>query len=277
MLFSEKQTIEDTIVSQLSSGPQNSLNLLKKIQNIEPVTKQGFYKALKSLLEKDVITKNKQIILLNPIWTKKLDTFVQDIYTKSNTYEYERFLKMKDGDTITFNFKSPLDVYTIWNHYFFIFTKQSNTPTLFFNSHNFWTILNRQTQNEMYSWIKKLGKQVYAVVGYNTPLDRNTSDYIEKEYDIHLAYENSPSIKESIFPAIFDEHIISTIIDNKTTKAIHALYQEYTENNAQLKNELLSVISKAKRTKIIIEKNKNKAEKMRKKLMNYFIFYNTKK
>ncbi len=273
MLLSTKPKIEEVIVDTLADGPHDSLVLLEKVQNKTPTTKQGFYRALRVLLRDEIVTKNKQLVLLNPLWAGRIEKFVDRIKTVSTPKETETLFRLEEGDTMVFRFKSVIDLYLLWNHYFFIFCQKTSGPVVFFNTHNFWALIRSDIENEMYAWIKHNNKKAYSVIGHNTSLDRNTSDYIKKDYDIDLAYETSPSVRETVFPAVFGDYVMSTVLDATTVSAIGELYSKYQTWEPSVETELKEIIDRMRRSKVVIERNKKKAEQLRKKLMKYFVFY----
>lgn len=273
MLFGLKTRVAEVIIDNLAEGSVDSLTLLQKVKNNIPVTKQGFYRALRELSAEEIVTKNKQKVLLSPLWINKLQNFIERTSTSSLRKESEVLLHLAEGDTMVFRFKSVVDLYLLWNHYFFIFCQNNDEPVVFFNSHNFWALLRSDIENQMYAWIKSNKKKAYCVIGHHSPLDRSTSDYIRRDYDIELAYEEKPSIRETVFPAIFGDYIMSTVLDIQTVKAIDEIYKKYTRWEPAVQTELEGIISNMKRSKVVIERNKKKAEQLRKKLMNYFVFY----
>ena len=88
---------------------------------------------------------------------------------------------------------------------------------------------------------------------------------IEKslKYD-EVKYHNSKEYRD---------YIISTILEKEIVEEINNLYIKYEEWTIETQKELELIISKMKKSKVIIERNKKRAEKLRKKLMNYFVFY----
>ncbi len=273
MLFSQKMDIKEVIISELSAGSLNSLDLNKKVLLRKDISKQGFYKALRELISEEIVTKNKQNVLLSPIWVNKLQGFINTIQQSSHRQVSSEVVSLAEGDTMIFRFKSVIDLYLLWNHYFFIFCKQTEGSVIFFNSHNFWVLIRSDIENEMYRWIRDTKKEAYSVIGHNTPLDRSTSDYIRESYNINLSYDTKPLIRDTIFPAIFGDYIMSTILDQKTVDAIHQVYLKYKAWEPAVEFEMKEIIKKMGKSKVVIERNAKKAEKLRKKLMNHFIFY----
>ncbi len=273
MFLNSKPNVSEVIINALADGELDSLFLLEKAQAKMSVTKQGFYRALRELLKQEVVTKNKQLVFLSPLWVNKVYRFTSKLNKTSIKQGSETLLHLEEGDTMVFRFKSIVDLYLLWNHYFFIFCQETEGPVVFFNSHNFWALIRSDIENEMYAWIKSHKKEAYSVIGYGTPLDRTTSDYLKKDYGIRLSYEDKPSIKETEFPAVFGDYVMSTVLDATTVMAINALYKKYTKWEPVIQVELQEIISRMRRSKVVIERNKKKAEQLRKKLMKYFMFY----
>jgi hypothetical protein len=273
MLFGSNPDTKELIITLLSSASFDSLDLYDQIKKKKPVTKQGFYKALRELLKDEVVTKNKRRVLLSPVWSNKLKSFVNQIEQTSTVQGSKEIINLQEGDTMVFRFKSIVELYLLWTHYFILFCKRSDGPVVFFNTHNFWVLIRSDIENEMYQWIRDNKKDAYSVIGHSTPLDRSTSDYIRTAYGIKLAYESKPSIREVVFPAVFGDFVMSTILDPVTVSAINDLYVRYSKREPALEMEILAIISRMKKPKMIIERNSKKAEKIRKKLLNHFIFY----
>jgi hypothetical protein len=127
-------------------------------------------------------------------------------------------------------------------------------------------------ENSFYEWVKTSGKKTYCVIGHTTSLDKTTSKYLYSEYGIELAFEKV-SMDQHVYPTVFGDYIVSTILDTNTVKAIDEVYKKYTTWEPQIQSDLEEIISRMKRSKVVIERNKKKAEQLRKKLMKYFVFY----
>lgn len=273
MLLTNKMDTKELVVTELINGAVDSLLLQERIKEVNAISKQGFYKAIRELIADEVITKNKQKIFLSPIWLSKLQDFIEKTHQTSNKKIATEMINLKQGDMLVFNLKSITDTFFLWNHYFFTLCKKTKGPIVFFNSHNFWTLIRTDIQNTMYKWIQESEKEAFLLIGYNTPLDKESSNYI-RDYNIRVSYENTPKLKENVYPAVFGSYIISTILDKKTVIDIHNVFVKHKNNNQEVKKELEFIINNIKSMKIIIEKNTQKAEKIRKKILNHFIFVN---
>lgn len=272
MLYSSRPQIADQIIDTLAEGTLDTLVLLEKLNKKHSVTKQGFYRALRTLLKDEVVTKNKQLVFLSPIWINKMKQFTERVGGGVHENDADRILNMEEGDSAVFKFKSITDLYFLWIHYFQLFAQRIEGPIVYYNSHNFWALVRSDIENSFYEWVKSNGKKTYCVIGHTTPLDRTTSTYLHTEYGIELAFENV-SIDHHVYPTVFGDYVVSTVLDTNTAKAIDNVYKKYPKWEPVVEEELKEIISRMRRSKVVIERNKKKAELLRKKLMKYFVFY----
>ncbi len=272
MLLSSKSKINEVIVSLLSRGPLDSLSLLEKTQEELNVSKQGFYKALRELLHGEVVTKHKKSVLLNTVWINRLESFVADVQKNYNAKVSEQILSLSEGDSMVFKFKSIHDLNLLWMHYFYMVAKQLNEPVLFYSYHEFWSLFRSDLQTELYKWTQQNKVKTYYVVGNKTRLDLETTRR-HKKYGPEIAYQEKTTLSANTGLTVIGDYIFNTVIDNTTTKAIDEIYKKYSTWEPSVETELKEILERIRRSKVVIERNKKKAETLRKKLMGYFLFY----
>lgn len=271
MLLGTNPDIKETIISLLSKGPIGSTDLQKEIMVHKKITKQGFYKALRELVIEEVVVKNKQLVALSNLWVNKLQSFVTEVdeqYKQSSD-----FIALQEGESITYHFKTLESLDLFWMHQFFLIAKQfPDEPTLFYNSHEFWSLFRNTEQVLLYSWIRGYKRKAYFVIGGDTSLDKETTKHISS-YGLDVYYEANTGLKKNYYFTVIGEYIIATILDMNTVNAIDMLYKEHPIWTEATQKELLQILGHLKRSKVVIERNKKKAEMLRKKLMKYFLFY----
>lgn len=271
MLLSHNTDIKEIIVQTLSDGALGSIDLQKKVAIKKKVTKQGFYKALRELLVEEVVVKNKQLVALSNLWINKLQSFVtkvDDQYKSSSD-----FIALQEGENITYHFRTLESLDLFWMHQFFISAKQyPDEPIVFYNFHEFWSLFRYEEQSLLYQWIKDNKRKVYFVIGSDTKLDKETTAQI-KDYGLNVHYESNTGLRKNYFFTVIGEYVMETILDMNTTNAVDSLYKKYQIWSEDTQTELSLILSKLKRSKVVIERNKKKAEILRKKLMKYFVFY----
>lgn len=276
MLFGQKMDLKELIISHLSQKSMTSLDLFKLITLERRVTKQGFYKSLRELVAEEIVIKNKLTLLISPVWLSHLRKLIESSQTLTASKLSQEIISLQDGDSITFRFKSMLELLILWAHYFYVFCKSTQGPIVFFNTHNFWLLFRSDIESEVYIWAQEQGRQIYNVTGYNTQLDKYIAQSVKKTYGIESASDLNTKFKEYVLPAVFGDYVISTILEPEIVQRIHNIFLQYTRPSPTVELEIQTIVQEMKKSKIVIERNSKKAEKLRKKLMNQFIFYKSK-
>ncbi|MCU0660087.1 MAG: hypothetical protein MUD00_00510 [Candidatus Pacebacteria bacterium] len=269
----EKSGISETIISLLAHGATNTKELQIKVNARKKVTKQAFYKALRELIAREIVLKNKQVILLNNSWVNKLHDFINTIDEHYQSQTASFFFNLSEGESLVYRFKSIPNLDALWMHYFYLIVKQEKEASiLMHNQHEFWSLVRPEEQEEMYQWIKNNKRRAYIVIGNNTKLDKATTKHIQ-DYDIEMMYEEGSSFKETYYYAIISDYIMTTVIDQKTARAVDAIYKKYEVVNKSVMSEVENILKQVKKSKVIIQKNKVRADKIRKMLIKkYFTF-----
>lgn len=271
MLLSTNPDIKETIISLLAKGSIDSTELQKQVEEKKKVTKQGFYKALRELQTEEVVVKNKQLVVLSNLWINKLQSFVTQVdeqYKQSSD-----FIALQEGETITYHFKTLESLDLFWMHQFFLIAKQfPNEPILFYNPHEFWSLFRYHEQELLYRWIGEYKRTTYFVIGDTTPLDKETTQYVAP-FGLQMYYTNDTGLQNNYFSSVIGDYVIDTVLDANTSNAIDKLYKKYPKWSEETRAELSEILTRLKRSKVVIYRNKKKAEQLRKKLMKYFVFY----
>jgi hypothetical protein len=265
MLLSKNPDIKETIISLLANGAVDSTELQKKVSEQKKVTKQGFYKALRELVAEEVVAKNKQFVALNNFWVNKLQSFIAGIDTQYQADD--SFLGLEEGESLVYHFKNLSSLDVLWMHYFYIIAKKEPTEDIiFYNAHEFWSLFRFSEENAMYEWIGNNKRKTFLVIGGNTSMDRSTTSYI-KQYGIEIAYEDKMSLQKNYYTSVMGDYILDTILDMNTANAIDLLYKKNPVWNEGVAQQLHAILKNLKRSKVVIYRNKKKAEILRKKLM----------
>jgi hypothetical protein len=271
MLLTSKPDTKETIIDLLSKGEIDSTDLQKMISGKLHITKQGFYKALRELVSEEVVLKNKQMLLLNNVWINKVHDFINAVDSAYGAKSEETF-DLEEGESLVYHFKTIPSLDALWMHYFFILAKKYPTKEIyFFNAHEFWSLFRFEAESFMYKWIKDNNYKTNLVIGGNTDLDRSTTKYI-REYGFELAFEDKPSFNKNYFTTVIGDYVLDTILDLNTATAIDNLYKAHKTWDESVATELGQILGKLKRSKVVLERNPKKAERIKKKLVKYFAF-----
>ncbi len=273
MLLGTQKGISEIIVSFLAMGSHNTKDLQTKVQGKKKVTKQAFYKALRELVAQEIVLKNKQLVLLNNSWVNKLHNFVATIDEHYQTQAANSLFNLSEGESLIYHFKSIPNLDALWMHYFYLIAKQEkNADIVMYNPHEFWSLVRFEEEQALYKWTKDNKRKTYLIVGNNSTLDKTTTSYIQK-YNVQMMYETKSLFKETYYYAIIGDYVLTTIIDQRTAHLIDSLYKKYSSWSIEAAAEMEKILAGLRKSKVIIQKNRNKAEKLHKMLVKkYFTF-----
>lgn len=268
------QSIEEHIISLLQKESHSGPELLIAIQAKRTgTTKQALYAALRKLRSAEIVVVHKMRISLSSIWVTKIAEFftlAKHFYTKTVTTD-EGFLNLEDGDRVTYSFKNPNVTDVFWAHAVDILSEITplSEPYYIYDPHE-WFMLARETEGPLLKKISQTGRQVLILAGGTTPLDK----IIIKEFDgTHAQYHPTNELifdKRNYYVNIFDDFIIEAYLDETTSKKIDEFYNATTQWNPAAESALKKIISNEGKNKLVISRNRKKAEKLKKVFKKYF-------
>lgn len=263
MIFSYNEGLEDKIIRLLSVGDYTAKELLdyiNKEQN-DDYTIQALYLAVKALLKNENVYKKGLKYSLNEEWKDKVVlAFKQP--QKTEILEGEKFIYVLSS-------LSHYDVH--WKNVVLPLHKKYNIdPIFFYNYHYIWVHLGetrKRSELEYYKSFAKEKKFAFSLVGSHSPLEIETKKLIESEY-VRIYIDNIP-LKKSGYITIFNDYVITTQLSQKTIQEVEICYKNSKTIN-ELEQQLQKIDFQTKKVKLIIERNKEKAKKLRKKLSKDF-------
>lgn len=272
MLFAEK-TIEDLIVEIVKTGPCGTVRLLELLQKKRSgLTKQGFYKSLRSLKTKEIVVIRNKVVSLSHVWISKMSRFFDEarkVYSIET--QGEDFLLLKDGEKVSYTFKTPAQTDMFWGHAFSVLSEHTEERNiLLFNPHEWFLLARNKEETSLFEELSNKNKNLFILVGNNTKLDIFAKTYLTKEKQEYHTLEKSPFEKPNYYVNIFGDFVIEALLDEKTSEKINQFYKETNIFDDDAKNKIKEIVSKKGKDKFIISKNHRKAEKIRNLFKKYF-------
>ncbi len=274
MIFTAPSTLENYIFKYLGKGPQIIVGLIEKLQKVRPgTTKQGVYAALRVLKEKNLIVVYGGRVSLNSTW---LNTMM-DYFSVANYHYTEKgnqkndFLSLQDGERIQYNFKDPITNDKFWGHVqnLLIETAPPGSVELCCNPH-YWALLILPTEKGLIDFVLSKKQYFFMLNAGKTLMDKAISQEFNTTTSQYQMIEETLFPKRNYYLSIINDFIIEVWIDKKIAEEIDQVYQLNILSD-ELKQKLKAITSKKGTTRFVISRNKRKAEKMRKKLMKYFV------
>jgi len=266
--------IDDRIINHLKNGPLLTLDLVKAIQQDRPnTTKQAVYAALRSLKAQEIVLTNKGTSSLNITWVNQMVDYLN--FTKNKYVANDNqgsFLDLEDKEKIKYYFNTAHKGDVFWTHAYYLLLEglAENEPVFLYNPHE-WFLLAR-TENEK-SIIKSTTDKNHAFLltaGNDTFLDKQVQKYFDgdkSQYNIlHV-----PLFKENnYYLNIFGDFLIEVWLDQKIADKIEEFYQTTNQWDENAEIKIKDIINSSGRMKMVISRNRTKAEKLKKTLRKDF-------
>lgn len=263
MLLSKKESLEDTVIRLLLEKEQ-SVKMLMKVLSVQEklVTIQAIYKVLRVLVKEEVVIKRGNIYALSEEWRGR----VIDIFEKTQN----RF-ELAEGESITFDLTSLIHLDQQWKNIVLpLHGAHPTAPVFFYNPHEIWIHLNESRKASEYAYYASFQENkthAFALFGGDTIHDKEIKKELQNEHlQIAVGVE---AFSKTDYPTIFADYIITTRISRRLSEEIERVYQESVDVRT-LEHRLQKIGIEKKKVKLIIERDREKAKKLRKKLSKEF-------
>ncbi len=262
MLFSKKLNISDSIIKILIQSEKTAKQLLSSIINKHGnYTIQALYVVLRDLIHQEVIFKRGTKYFLNKEWQQKV---IQEL-------TQEKPIEISEGEQYIFILQSLYHHDIQWKNIVLpLHEKYQLDPIFFYNYHYIWIHLNetrRKSEIEYYQSFTREKRFAFSLIGSNSPLEIETKRMIESEY-VRIYIDNFP-LKQSGYITILNDYIITTYLSKKTVQEIEECYRT-AKNLDDLSEKIQQIDFQTKKVKLIVERNREKAKKIRKKISKDF-------
>ncbi|MEI7620004.1 MAG: hypothetical protein WCJ57_00345 [Candidatus Falkowbacteria bacterium] len=263
MFFSLKESLEDSIIRHLLNNEAKVKDLQQRLLKDKiNVTSQGIYKILKYLISQEIIIKYGQFYSLNEEWRNRAIKGLN----KNN-----QGIALTEGEKISFYLNSLIHLDQQWKNVVLpLHQAYPQDPIFLYNPHEIWIHLNEQRKISEYEYYASFAaKKIHAfcVFGGNTIHETIIKKELQNEYmQVAIGVEY---FSKTDYLAIFNDYIVTTKLSKPLTKKIEDCYQS-TENMAELEKQLQMIGIEKKKTKLTIERNREKAKKLRKRMSKQF-------
>lgn len=254
--------LDDLILNMLLlNGEQEVEGIFNQLKSSNhKVTLQAIYKRLRNLAEANIILKNKKSITINNEWKENYINLLEGSLN---------IPKLKTGESIIYSFKklSSLDIY--WKHIMAPLEKHfPDYPIFFYNPQEIWIQLSDRKQNEI-DYLHKFTEEkrhCFFLLGKQSSLNEDFKKLYQTKYlQISLGAEG---LVERDYPAVIADYIVTTKLSSTLVKTINNIFN--TSKPEELTKKIDKIFAKSAAIKLKIERNANKAKKLRKKISKDF-------
>lgn len=249
-------------------------DLLLKIKEIRPTTtKQALYQTLRKLKKEEVVVLRSKLVSLSHIWINKMSEYFSDAQSSygSSTEPSEDFLKLEDGEKISYTFKSPEHTDMFWGHAFGILSNRVSKSIFIYNPHEWFIVAREESEKHLFQDIVKNDKELNVLVGSRDDIDKEQGVWFAENNIQYFATQDKIFDKRNYYLNIFDDFIIEALLDEKTTQEIDKFYKEENTLNESSKQKLISIISNKGKNKLTISRNARRSAKLKNIFKKYFL------
>lgn len=263
MLFSQKESLEDRVIRYLLVKEQ-TVKGLKRLLGEENVvaTVQGIYKALRMLGVEEIVIKRASVYSLSEEWRNKV---VDEMSRSENRFE------LAEGERISLDLASLIHLDQQWKNIVLpLHDAHPTYPVFFYNPHEIWIHLNESRKASEYAYYGSFAENksyAFCLFGGNTTHEIAMKKELQNEYlQIALGIEQ---FSKTDYPTIFGDYIITTRLSVRLSEEIEKVYNE-SPDRPTLEMRLQKIGIEKKKVRLIIERDRDKAKRLRKKLSKEF-------
>ncbi len=275
MNIKNKQSIEQLVVNILQKGSISSVDLIRNISLIRPITtKQGVYRVLRKLKNEEKIVIHGKMISLNLHWIRKMSNFfsLAQFNYLSSSDGFMSFLNIQEKDKIVYYFKNLNLLDSFWGHMFLIFNKNLDLtePIFVYNPNEWFTYARQDSEQELIRAIEEKNRQVLITIANDYFLNRELRKKFQGDYFQYYISKKKFFEKNNYYFNIFGDVLIEVFIDKKIANQLDLFFQNTKFFNTNTKEELLRIISQSGSNKLIISRNAKKSKKLKSILVKNF-------
>lgn len=277
LLTQGKESLEDAVLQILHNGGLDGPSLLTQIKKKnQKVSKETFYRTLRTLLKEEVLNKHGVIYQINRHWLQRIYRFSKIGIETNAGIDSDNILSFKEGDKITYTFKSPNLMGIYWAHtYDMLFERHDpKIPILIFHPHEW--LIHTRTESESFflSRFKDDKKLAFFAIGGSTPLDM----IFKKEYAsayLQIGTGISYGLKQTEYINVLGDFIFKVSTSKRFSNELDSFFKKHTFLTQANKQELESLCQRSDATKMTFTRSKKEAAMWRAKYKKYFFIPTT--
>lgn len=237
-------------------------------------TKQGVYAVVRKLKAQEVVVVHGKKASLNLLWLNRLEKFLEDARAAlgESGGAADSFLGLRDGEKISYAFRDPVSADPFWGHALELLAAASKTdePVYLYNPHDWFLLARRDSELASMRAIAAKGKRWCLTVAGNAPADRAIAkDFDGDQSQYHMAGK-SPFPKADRYLNVIDDFIIEVAIDPAAASRLEQWYRDTAHVDEKAARRLQSIVSARSKTKLVISRNRRKAERLKRPLRKSF-------
>ncbi len=256
----KKYNLEELVLSHILAKKTTTTLAIVETFTKRNFTKQGVYKALHRLHKETKIIWIKTHIEIHLLWVHREIERLADVLPKKEII-FEQFTEKKKA----YRVRNLIELENVYGQLFISLISSTPSATrefLFYDIHNY-TYVNTVPIVDWYiDFIFRNQGNAYLLVGSKSPLDLALKKEM-KTIQVHCIDK-----KWNTNLSIIDDYIISVTHSKRVVDKLDRIFE--TKNISDARDPLQAVYHERSSHKITVEKNKEKATKIRNEFKKYF-------
>lgn len=261
MIFSNKESVEDSVIRLISNGIETPFDMYEAITvEGKGVTLRAVYKAIKFLIKSSIVVKSGKKLAISQEW---IDTLTNSL---KNQYAIPSLI---DGESATYKYKSLANLDSYWKHLTKSLREQyADYPVFLYSPYNIWLHVNdrQESQLEYYRAFKQKQRYGFYVIGNHSKLDLEFKKDLQNDF-LQIDNWHKSSFKQNEYVTIVKDYVVTVKISDNLSTIVREFYNTSSEKNDNKLNAILDVPDTAR---VKLERNAKKAKRLRKKLFKNF-------
>jgi len=267
--------IEDLVLQVLQKGTFSTIELISKVSEARSkTTKQGVYRVLRKLKDEEKILIHGKSVSLNIQWVKRMGDFfsLAQFHYSPRLGGSDNFLNLGAKDKIVYFFKNLNLLDSFGSHVLHMLdgVVSSDEPIFAYNPHEWFAYAREEAEEMLISTFNENKRAVLVTSTYDDPLDQELKRRFNNDL---LQYHISTELfagKSNYYFVIFGDYLIEIFIDEAIAEEINQFYKRTRTFDEKARGELLAVVSKMGRNRLVISRQKRKIESYKKLLSKNF-------
>lgn len=276
MFYTKHERLAEKIIDFLIYHPNSKTpEILSSIKLVSgSLSKQALHKSLKRLLEDGVIVKTGREYGLNLTWASKMSHagfFIQSNYLNT---QKEHPIKLPNSVQKKVNYKFPdlLSLDTFWGHVAIsLILKNPKQSFYFYNPHEWFFIAHEYESTAYFESIETYGVKHFTVVGSRSDLDL-WAEKKHPEKTLHYYCSPKPLLNHQLYITVIGDYYVQVKLRKDVADIIDELFKSTNlgKNIQSPPQHVIDFFRIKSPCTMTIEKNKEKADKFRRKIARYF-------
>lgn len=274
MSLIKPKLVKESILNHLKNGPVLILSLIEKIQEDRPkTTKQAVYAALRSLKDEELVLTLKGTASLNVTWINQMTSYFDQAkknYTQKSSPGY--FLELEDTERIKYYFNDVHKADVFWTHAYHLLleTLRPNEPVFLYNPHEWFLLARTENEESVIENTTQRGHPFLVTAGGATFLDKSVRKYFDGTMSQYHALKVPLFPENNYYINIFGDFLIEAWLDKGIAQRVEILYQTADSWDESIAEKFSDVLDANGRMRIVISRNRKKAERLKKSLRKSF-------